>query len=170
MFTQTFIQTQIKENIKAPRHWPLCGEFTGTGEFPAQRASYAENVSIWWRHHMIYLFYSKPFAQQIPLAKILVYDINDAKHSSIGRDTIIFYACTMEVWHISSYFVIRTRLKDDIWPHLTLFRLFCDPDRGQDDIWPHLTQFNTSRDRGQVENCAIEPCLTSLTHLKRHEW
>ena len=38
-------------NIKAPRHWPLCGEFTGTGEFPAQRASYAENVSIWWRHH-----------------------------------------------------------------------------------------------------------------------
>ena len=30
---------------------PLCGEFTGTGEFPAQRASYAENVSIWWRHH-----------------------------------------------------------------------------------------------------------------------
>ena len=35
-----------QENIKVPRHWPLCGEFTGTGEFPAQRASYAENVSI----------------------------------------------------------------------------------------------------------------------------
>ena len=40
-----------QRNIKVPRHWPLCGEFTGTGEFPAQRASYAENVSIWWRHH-----------------------------------------------------------------------------------------------------------------------
>ena len=51
LFTQPFIQTQIKENTKAPRHWPLCGEFTGTGEFPAQMASYAENVSIWWRHH-----------------------------------------------------------------------------------------------------------------------
>ena len=51
LFTQPFIPTQIKENIKAPRHWPLCGEFTGTGEFPAQRASDAENVSIWWRHH-----------------------------------------------------------------------------------------------------------------------
>ena len=51
LFTQPFIQTHIKENIKAPRHWPLCGEFTGTGEFPAQKASYAENVSIWWRHH-----------------------------------------------------------------------------------------------------------------------
>ena len=47
----TVIQAQIKENIKAPRHWPLCGEFTGTGEFPAQRSSNAENVSIWWRHH-----------------------------------------------------------------------------------------------------------------------
>ena len=24
-----------------------------TGEFPAQRASNAENVSIWWRHHVV---------------------------------------------------------------------------------------------------------------------
>ena len=29
LFTQRFIQTQIKENTKAPRHWPLCREFTG---------------------------------------------------------------------------------------------------------------------------------------------
>ena len=30
----------------------LCaGNSPGTGEFPAQMASYAENVSIWWRHH-----------------------------------------------------------------------------------------------------------------------
>ena len=28
LFTQPFIQVQIKENIKVPRHWPLCGEFT----------------------------------------------------------------------------------------------------------------------------------------------
>ena len=53
LFTQLFVQAHIKENIKAPRHWPLCGEFTGfTSEFPAQRASNAENVSIWWRHHV----------------------------------------------------------------------------------------------------------------------
>ena len=51
LFTQSFIRAQIKENIIAPRHWPLCGEFTGTGEFPAQRASNAKNVSFWWRHH-----------------------------------------------------------------------------------------------------------------------
>ena len=28
----------------------------GTGEFPAQMASYAENVSIWWRHHVVTRF------------------------------------------------------------------------------------------------------------------
>ena len=28
LLTQSFIQALIKENIKTPRHWPLCGEFT----------------------------------------------------------------------------------------------------------------------------------------------
>ena len=32
----------------------LCvGNSPGTGEFPTQMASKAENVSIWWRHHEI---------------------------------------------------------------------------------------------------------------------
>ena len=32
----------------------LCGGNSPvTGEFPAQRAIYAENVSIWWRHHRL---------------------------------------------------------------------------------------------------------------------
>ena len=34
LFTQQFIQAQIKENIKAPHHWPLCGEFTGDQWIP----------------------------------------------------------------------------------------------------------------------------------------
>ena len=53
LYTRSFVQTQIKENIKAPRRWPLCVEITGTGEFPTQMASDAENVSIWWRHHVM---------------------------------------------------------------------------------------------------------------------
>ena len=40
------------KNIKAPRHWPLSGEFN------AQMASNAENFSIWWRHHEWYVFTS----------------------------------------------------------------------------------------------------------------
>ena len=53
LLTQLFIQTQIEGNIKAPRHWPLWGNSPGTGEFRAQMASYAENVSIWLRRHVV---------------------------------------------------------------------------------------------------------------------
>ena len=41
----------------------LCaGNSPGTGEFPAQMASNAENVSIWWRHHAN----SRPFYYHDP--------------------------------------------------------------------------------------------------------
>ena len=53
LFIQPFIQAHIKENIKTPRHWPLCGEFTGDRWIPRTKASYAENVSISWCHHKI---------------------------------------------------------------------------------------------------------------------
>ena len=37
----------------------LCaGKSPGTGEFPAQMTSNAENVSIWWRHHVFTRVYS----------------------------------------------------------------------------------------------------------------
>ena len=36
----------------------LCeGNSPVTGEFPAQMASNAENVSIWWRHHVCFPFF-----------------------------------------------------------------------------------------------------------------
>ena len=34
LFTQRFIQAQIKENIKAPRHWSLWGAFAGDWWIP----------------------------------------------------------------------------------------------------------------------------------------
>ena len=44
-------KAKIKE-ISKLRVTGLCeGNSPETGEFPAQRASNAENVSIWWRHH-----------------------------------------------------------------------------------------------------------------------
>ena len=40
----------------------LCaGNSPGTGEFPAQMASYAKNVSIWWRHHAYACSWQKTF-------------------------------------------------------------------------------------------------------------
>ena len=32
--TRQFIRAQIKENIKVPRHWPLCREITGDRLIP----------------------------------------------------------------------------------------------------------------------------------------
>ena len=34
VFSTVYSETQIKENIKASRHWPLCGEFTGDRWIP----------------------------------------------------------------------------------------------------------------------------------------
>ena len=57
LFAQPFVQAQIKEQIKAPRHRPLWEEFTDHRSIPLQRASNAENISMWWRHmvHMIHV-------------------------------------------------------------------------------------------------------------------
>ena len=49
LLTQPFIQAQIKENIKAPRHWPLCHLWPVNSRH--KMASNVEYVSIWWRHH-----------------------------------------------------------------------------------------------------------------------
>ena len=49
MFTQPFIQAQINENIRVTGL--RAGNSPVIGEFPAQMACNAENVSICWRHH-----------------------------------------------------------------------------------------------------------------------
>ena len=52
LFAQPCVQAQIKENITKLRVTGLYeGNSQVTGEFPTQRASNAENVSFWWRHH-----------------------------------------------------------------------------------------------------------------------
>ena len=53
LFTQAFIQAQIIEklNIKAPRHWPLWGEFTGDQWIPHTKSQQRRTFFIWWRHH-----------------------------------------------------------------------------------------------------------------------
>ena len=61
------------------RHNGLCGRNSHvTGEFPAQRAINAENVSIWWRHHV-------GTGNLIPLP-VLVPTSTTATHSKDERD------------------------------------------------------------------------------------
>ena len=50
LLTQPFIQGQMKENIKAPRHWPLFGEFTGDRWIPRTNGQ--------WRGKCYYLMTS----------------------------------------------------------------------------------------------------------------
>ena len=38
LFTLLFVQVQIKDNTKAPRHWPLLGEFTGDRWIPRTKS------------------------------------------------------------------------------------------------------------------------------------
>ena len=84
------LKVLIKENIKAPRSW-LCAENSPvTGEFPAQRASNAENVSIWWRHHVHKIAYCVLFHLQ-------------------HRLSFIFSTCRWQrisIWFIA--FIVRT--------------------------------------------------------------
>ena len=51
-FDQPLFRRKSKKTLKL-RVTGLCeGDSPVTGEFPAQRASNAEDVSIWWRHHV----------------------------------------------------------------------------------------------------------------------
>ena len=60
----------------------LCaGNSPGTGKFPAQMASNAENVSIWWRHHVISIQCNSP-KDQTPTDSIII--CRDWTHSTIG--------------------------------------------------------------------------------------
>ena len=53
LFAQKFVQAQIKENIKALRHWRLWGEFTRDCWIAHTRASNTQNNSIWWHRHAL---------------------------------------------------------------------------------------------------------------------
>ena len=72
----------------------LCvGNSPVPGEIPAQRASYAENVSIWWRHHG---YYSLALSQRYTLALLFVtydsnthnYNVNIHVHTLYGHFTV----------------------------------------------------------------------------------
>ena len=64
-------KAQIKETSKLRVITGLCaGNSPLTAEFPAQMASNAENVSIWWRHHALGIFLLRLYAP-VPLLRIL---------------------------------------------------------------------------------------------------
>ena len=82
----------------------LCaGNSPGTGEFSAQMASCAENVSIWWRHHDIKHFTDPMNIYHSP--KIPNLCPQKTKFSSLISITVLQYHSPSRVWnfHIWNY-------------------------------------------------------------------
>ena len=62
----------------------LCaGNSPGTGEFPAQMASYAENVSIWWRHHVSACLFTMTNKNIVIFRQIIWYSVLFIHQSAI---------------------------------------------------------------------------------------
>ena len=60
-----FVQAQIKENIKAPRHWPLWGESTGHRWIPLTKGM---SFMLYLRHHCSHVWYWIIFGSGLYLA------------------------------------------------------------------------------------------------------
>ena len=79
----TVIQTQIKENIKAPRHWPLCGEFTGHRWIPRTNGQLREKCHL-----------KIPFDDVIMEKwSVLKSNVDKHVHSCISGCLLIIYPC-----------------------------------------------------------------------------
>ena len=66
-----------KKTSKLPVTGLCAGNSPGTGEFPAQMANNAENVLIWWRHHVF------------PILN-LTYHVLHAVNNELGASRIVF--------------------------------------------------------------------------------
>ena len=87
LFAQPLVHAWIKENIKAPRHWPLWRESTGDRWIPPERSSNAENVFIWWRHHDVFSW--KYQSSEIPSPfKTTCYPVSNIVKYSTTRVTV----------------------------------------------------------------------------------
>ena len=74
------------------------GNSPGTGELPTQRASYAENVSIWWRHMNDRLFGNKLLSE----LTLLSLGRDNVEHSLNHRTNICRYdALSLNEWRPS---------------------------------------------------------------------
>ena len=74
LFTQSFIQALIKENIKAPRHWPLRQEFTSDRWIPlAKMFPFDEFIMLCviWRNELLQIRIRYKFAQRCSITYVL---------------------------------------------------------------------------------------------------
>ena len=108
LFTQPFIQAQIKKTSKL-RVIGLCeGNSPGTGEFPALRASNAENVSISWRHHVIlcsHRYWNS--GKDLKLKKMVLHGWSAASNLDLIGDLKQKYR--LHLWRVKSQLKLRQK-------------------------------------------------------------
>ena len=95
LFTQPFIQAQIKENIKALRHWPLCRKFTverGSPHTNGQQRGKCSHLmtSSWKRNDLDHISHSRRSLifktvshNKYSFAMLLLYTINSPYPSDV---------------------------------------------------------------------------------------
>ena len=128
LFTQPFIRAQIKENIKALHHWPLCWEFIGDRWIPRTNGRNVENGSIWWRHYVtrkMFLFYNVIMIAHFthedtnlriieiipvswppswPFSNMTVKEMEMSHwETGQGRVSLVFVDCGVLLWHQTTW-------------------------------------------------------------------
>ena len=93
MFTQRYIQAQLKENIKAPRHWPLCVEFTGDRWFHRTKGQ--------WRGKGFHLLTSSWTQETSNSVWLLLCNRKPSRISTIASDYV-----TMDTWLFVAFDVL----------------------------------------------------------------
>ena len=98
---QLSVQAQVKGNINAPCHWPLIGEFTVTGEFPAQSASNAGNAYIWWRHYENELYIPRMIPSVSDTSLALGHRCSQSNPAEYGRMQQVQHYGHCSIWYHS---------------------------------------------------------------------
>ena len=103
----------------------LCaGNSPGTGEFPAQMASNAENVSIWWRHHYECVSQLRAFYGCGIVCIYLVFPCDDGEIGVVTvHQTVINLDYIHSLYHIKC--VPRYDVNSWIQVNLLLHRDYC---------------------------------------------
>ena len=107
-FAQSFIQTQIKENIKVPRHWPMCAKFTGDRWIPRSNDQMFpfDDVIMLWLNRWHVLINNWRWAHDKTKRNSTVYILRRIHCTYIAHPVYISEA----YWVCSIGFVYRTTL------------------------------------------------------------
>ena len=112
LFTQPFIQAQIKENIKAPSHWPLRGEFTGDRWIPHTKGQWHGKCFHWMASSWIkrvYCFLYSTSAETTLKKRWIITDLYNYFTPQSQFLNKYWFTCDTNQWNIMKYKVRKLK-------------------------------------------------------------